>query len=350
MIVLYKDHTVKRKDDVKPNKKELDNIAYLLIDTSSEPCEYSKNYIMIDPSRIPEFTSCKIIYQIILVTEYDGEIDEIPMPKVETTTSSLSDLFNLMNCIDRLNCVNEFIINDQWGESRVMIYMSYFSITLYRENKKFYEKDYYIPENALEKYSVGDITKEFRDIYNTNIIKKLYKRKKFLFLYKDMRWRIEKADLDYYLMGIPLLGSKTITLVTPKEFLSIMDIKKFAFTYSLQEADKAQREYIKSYIMKGLYDDLATVIDHDFILVSSGSYVSGEVYRFLLLDLLSHVNYSIRLTNFVYDHLYLTDDDDSIRINSVVSFVFYYRSNKKEKEIYINEDTSISLDKFLQLL
>lgn len=350
MIVLYKDHTFERDDSFQITASSLKKIAYLLIDTSSEPCEYPKNYIMIDPNQIPEFTSARVVYQMIFVNEYDGELAEVPTPKVETTTSSISDVINLINCIDRLNCVNEYITNDQWMDARVMIFMAYFSVILYQDEKKVYKEEYSSPINGLKKYSVGNIIKIFQRLYDADIIKRLYKNKEFLFLYEDKRWQIENTDMRYQLMGIPLMGSKTITFLSPREYVALMDIKKFGYTYSIQEVDDPQRRYIEKYIKEGLYDDLASVVEHDFILVSSKTYLQGEGYRFLLLDLMSHIGYCIRLTNFLYDQLYLGDDYGDITINSIISFIFYYRSNKKEKEIYVNEDAPIPLDQFLQLL
>lgn len=353
MLLLMKDHKIRRKEDEEITRKDLKDSEYLLIDTSTTPCETSRNFVMIEPC-IPYFTEAEVKYQIILVDNYEGNdhVDEVPITPVEMRTNKISDVINLLNCINRMNCVNEFIRNDQYTGVRNFLFISYFEIALYNDKKEIYHKIYSKSEHKTKKYTIRNILKVFKDIYDTSIIKDLYKKHEYLFLYKDMTWSLQKYDEKFEFIGLPLIGSRTITLCKDREFISINDCRKINFTMSIHEDYPEQRDLIKELIETCNYDELEP-LNVDYFLVSSDSYFVHKAYKFFIVDMLSHAAYAIQLLNVVFHDLFDHPKDFlecNTVVDSILSITFYFTVLKNPKTLYMNGDTIVPLDILLKSL
>ena len=60
MLLLLKDHTVKRVDNEKIMSADIEKSRYILVDTSVNVSKLSKNFVLVDPSKIPQFTDALI--------------------------------------------------------------------------------------------------------------------------------------------------------------------------------------------------------------------------------------------------------------------------------------------------
>lgn len=373
MLLLAKDHTIKRISDETVTKKELEEAKYLLIDTSVERTKLSKNYVMIDPKLIPYFTKAKIRYQLVFIyTSYEAEIcDFEPIPPVETETRSFSNVINLLNCIDRLYIPNMLIENDEFLYSYDRIAIGYFEVYLYDGKKKVYHSLYrnkYLDDDKKfqKKYYDKDdpnfpleVVKKFRKIYNTDVIHEMIAENQLLYIYQDMRWEISiNTGYTYALIGIPLLGSRTITLLNDIEFLRVAAIRKMSITYTiLFVANEKQRKNNSFYISQGMYSEIGET-NHDYHSISNIDLglEHSVPYRFIYLDIISHINYAIRITNIVYTYVEGYEEamvDYGDGIDTVVAIDIYDLYKKKKngcRTIFLNEDTMIPLDEFLEML
>lgn len=372
MLLLMKDHTVKRIEDEKVRDKDIANAKYLLIDTSTEVMENSKNFVLVDPSKIPTFTNALIRYQMIFIYDDhdEGTPYTEPIPPVQVKTESLSNVINLLNCIHRIDIANEMLSNDEYLFVNAYIIIGYFEVYLYHGKKKVYHKLYQNTdiddEKKLQKYygerllNSVKVAKKFHKIYNTDIIHEMVSNDEFLYIYKDMTWKIQTAtnEKDYILIGVPLLGSRTMTLLTDIEFVQIMMIRKMSITYTIIFIiNKAQRDRINESISKGLYADIGEE-HYDYIIVSNLDYGLdySMPYRFLILDILTHMAFSLRLTNMIYYYLegfeqQTIDEGDSVdSIVSINLYSFYKKKKSGMRTLFMNEDTIIPLDKLIELI
>lgn len=373
MLLLAKDHTIKRISDDTITKKELEEAEYLLIDTSVEQEKLSKNYVMIDPKLIPYFTRAKIRYQLLFIfTSYEEEAADFePIPPVETETTSFSNVINLLNCIDRLYIPNMLLSNDQYYYTYDRIDIGYFEIYLYDGKKKVYHSVYqnkYLDDDKKfqKKYFERrkfnfplEVMKKFRKLYNTEIIPKMISENKMLYIYQDMRWEISiNTGFSFALLGIPLLGSRTITLLNDIEFLQVTSIRKMSITYTiLFVANEKQRKNISFHISQGMYTEIGET-NHDYHSISTIDLGmdSSVPYKFIYLDILSHINYALRITNIVYTYVEGYEEamvDYGDGIDTIVSIDIYDLYKKKKngcRTIFINEDTMIPLNELLEML
>lgn len=375
MLLLLKNHKVKRKDDSKITEKDLTNSKYIMIDTSVDLSESSKNYVIIDPKNIPTFTRAKIKYQLLFVYDDhdEGMSDYLPIPPVETEVETLTGLINLLNCIDRTFISNMMISNDQYLYINDMILVGYYEVYLYNGNKKVYHKlyqnkDVTDDENKLKKLYGHGVTyplkavKPFKDVYNTNIIHEMISKNEFLYIFDDMTWKIQDItnDRSYLLIGVPLLGSRTMTMLTDREFVRIMAIQGLSITYSIIFImDETQKTSIDEMIKYGLYEEVGET-NHDYVMISSLDFGSphGVPYRFVYLDILSHIGFSIRFTNMIYRYTQGFEEDindygDGVDTIFCMDIYDLYRKKNKEggtRTLFMNEETLIPLDKLLELI
>lgn len=364
MLLLLKNHKVKRKDDRKITKRDLRDSKYILIDTATELQKSSKNYVMVDPSKIPWFTKAKIVYQMLFL--YDDIEVEISgwegIPPVETETNSLSDVINLLNCIDRLYISNQLICNDQYRYTDTYIVIGYFEVTLYDGDKKVYHKLYENKSNFDERFGKEvkfplKAVKKFHDIYNTDIIRNLSIMNEFVYIHKDMTWSQSVIDSNFLLIGIPLLGSRTITLLTDQEYLKVMNIRGMTVSYNIIWIyDQKQKNHINHSIEIGDYDEVG-LGNHEYIIASIMEYgrTFSVPYRFVYLDIFSHITFVLRLTTMIYYYVEGFEDscsNDGDGVSSIVSIDIYenFKTKEKTRTLMMNEDTTISLDKTLSLL
>ena len=75
-----------------------------------------------------------------------------------------------------------------------------------------------------------------------------------------------------------------------------------------------------------------------------------------MLDILSHIAFSLRFTNMIYRYVEGFEDqmiDDGDGVDSIVSINLYSLYKKKKgdtRTLFMNEDTIIPLDKLLELI
>lgn len=364
MLLLLKNHKIKRKDDKKITEKDLMNSAYIAIDTAVNPSEFSKNYVLVDPSRIPWFTKAHIKYQMLFL--YDDHDEGLrnyePIPPVDTEVETISDLINIMNCVDRLYIVNQMLSNDIYIDVNPYIIIGYLEVILYNENKKVYHRIYNNDEDFELSYGNEikfplKVLKTFKKIYNADIIIDLFQNNQFIYLHDDMTWNIDVID-RYSLIGVPLIGSRTISFLTDKEYLRIMNIRKMSITYTIVFVyNRKHREYISQMIEEEKYDELGTS-NQDYLIVSQLDYGGkhGKPYNFYHLDIFSMIGFCIRMSNLVYHHIEGFDADtidDGDGVETITCFDVEHGSwHKKEKNIlfFMNESTLIPLDNILNLI
>ena len=155
VILLYKNGNAERKNESSISLEDLRQSRYLMVDTSIRKSEPSRNFVLIDSSNYLYFTKAIVDYKLYgsgWDAGNNGESKEILKP-IHVETSSLSDVINLINCIDRIHCMNDMILEEETCGEGVRVHIQYFQIVLYREDQKIYDKYYSHDENRKKKNS-----------------------------------------------------------------------------------------------------------------------------------------------------------------------------------------------------
>ena len=133
VILLYKNGNAERKNESSISLEDLRQSRYLMVDTSIMKSEPSRNFVLIDSSNYLYFTKAIVDYQLYgsgWDAGNNGESKEILKP-IHVETSSLSDVINLINCIDRIHCMNDMILEEETCGEGVRVHIQYFQIVLY---------------------------------------------------------------------------------------------------------------------------------------------------------------------------------------------------------------------------
>jgi hypothetical protein len=357
VILLNKNGTVTRRKEKSLTKLDYMSSEYLMIDTSVDNKQISRNFVLIKSSPLLfNFTTAVVDYQLLASAITYDPMDHVDvlMKPVHVETNSISDLIRLINCIDRISCVNEIVLDDEMCGENIRIEMGYFGVTLYDERGEIYDK-YFCrsdPEEWDDVCYAKSVTKVFKDIYSTDIIRKMISHREFLFINDDMTWNIGGMTKNCNMIGIPLGTSYTITLCTEREMVNVCKYHHVHFAYTIHENSKALQYEVATAFNNADYnvvEDISMILE--YFLVSYGNYGLSGYNTFFHLEIISHLDFILSMTNLVWNEIYPNDHEAGINssVDSIIEIELFYKK-EHARTIYMNHDSLISLYDFLQIL
>ena len=354
VILLYKNGNARRKNESLVTLTDLQQSRYVMIDTSIMKNELSRNFVIIDSSRYLCFTKAIIDYQLY-VTGWDAgnnEESEENLEPIHVETTSLSDVINLLNCIDRIYCLNNMILEDETCGEGLRVYVEYFQIVLYQNDVKIYDK-YFSHENQVSHKNKNSryITRIFYSIYSTPI-QMMIKNNNYLILTNEITWRIGVFE-EYSMLGIPLKESNTITLCRKDEVYRLAEYSDISCTFTVHDESEELRTELNKNIRKGRYDNvenIGTFLDY-FMCCYTVFKLSGS-NQFAHLEIISNMRFFISMSNLIYNEIYdtLKGDYTNDIFDSVISLNLYKEKEVDPKTIYLNEETMLSINDFLAIM
>lgn len=352
LILLNKDGSITKRDETKITGMDLDFAKFLLISTEVSNSRPSRNYILIESSPLLLFGKAAIHYQMTACSYLDGgdAWDEHLLKPILVETDSITRVFTLINCLDRLNCVNNLLTGDlrtNAGEN-IHIDISYFEVLLYdKKGKEIFHKYYESSPNSKEYYFSFGITNKFRKIYNSDIIPNMAKNSKYLFLNQNETWEITDGSRKNGLIGVPLVQSNTITFCNDMEMERLSSYIFMDFTCTVADVTKEMKKTIGLVIRTGDYDKLESIgISMDYFAISNGAYYLVDWKKYVHLDFLSHMEFIISIINLVWDEV---NREYNFCTDCIISFNFR-EGKRKEREIYFNEGSLLSLHQILNII
>lgn len=356
IILLNSDGSAVRRREDSLTKVDLVNTEYMMIDTSTSKKEISRNFILVKPtSLLFEFDYAVIDYQILAtaVTVDPEEYGDAELQPIHVETSSISDVIRLINCTDRLSCINELIIENETCGENIHIEMGYFGVILYnKERKEIYNKYYSRKDSERGVYYADKVTKVFKDIYSIRCLSEIARKKEFLFIASDMKWSIGEMNKNCNMIGVPLIMSNTVTLCTEDELRNVCRYYYASFVYTVHEDNKDTRKQIASAFKRADYnvvEEISMILE--YFLVAYGTYHLTGYNTFLHLDIISHLDFILTMTNMIFGEVYQNQNETGFNsdIDSIIEIELTYKENR-EKTIYLNHESMISLYDFLQIL
>lgn len=354
ILMLLKNGKMKRKDETRISRSDIDQSEYFLIDTLSSEDDVSRNFVVVKPTEFLLFSNATVTYQMTSST-YDGDMGTFystELRPVEVTTESMSEMINLINCVNRVDLFNQMIADDMCGCDEQTVGMNYFGLKIQRNGQNIYDR-YYSTKEPWKFGEADHVLKEFVDIYDSRIMFRMAKDKKRFFIC-GKEWS-EVPLKRSTMIGLPLLYSNTMTFCTKIEYNTILErYLSITLTYSVHEDNEELHKYVtesvignSNYIlMEGSNLSYFVVSTHPFDIHSTGP------FRFEAIDTLSHVSFIIRLSNLLFKEIYTYDSisyESDRAPDTIVSFDFEYQPNRY-LTLYLNEDTLLTIREIFSLL
>lgn len=352
VILLYKNGNAERKNESSISLEDLRQSRYLMVDTSIMKSEPSRNFVLIDSSDYLYFTKAIVDYQLYgsgWDAGNNGESKEILKP-IHVETSSLSDVINLINCIDRIHCMNDMILEEETCGEGVRVHIQYFQIVLYREDQKIYDKYYSHDENRKKKNS-RYITRIFYNLYNTPILM-MFKNAEYLILTNDNTWRIGSSG-EYSMLGVPLKESNTITLCRKDELYRLSEYSDINCTFTVHDESNETKDILDKNIKKGRYNKVEDIgINLDYFMCCYTLFKLENADKFAHLEIISNMRFFVSISNLIYNEIYNGMKGYYVNdiFDSVLSINLYKKSDINPKTIYLNEETMITINDFLAII
>lgn len=349
---------IKRKKENDIMEDDLKMSKYIMMRTYDEKDE-NRNFIINKISSLFNFDTAIIDYQIASISATDDDDSYCSMNPIHIETRSISDVLSLLNCVDRLNCINNIISNEENCGQDFYLDLEFFSVVLYKNNKVIYDKFYKRKDSSQVTYYSYKILKNFSEIYSTDICNDLFHDKMLLLLRFDMTWGlvsekdVSKLSFTNIMVGIPLNQSNTFTFLTKNEYVLITSLKYLSYTFLVYESNSDNIQKINEYIHDGKYDDLLDAgMNMDYYMDSYRATSLLGNKRFMHVDFLSHMKFILEFTNILFYEFYKVYDNSSLEniyYESLISMVFSYNT-KKEKEIYFSKDSVIPISQIIKLI
>lgn len=352
VILLYKNGNAERKNESSISLEDLRQSKYIMVDTSIMKNEPSRNFVLIDSSNYLYFTKAIIDYQLYGRGWDPGNNDESieTLKPVHVETSSISDLINLINCINRIQCLNDMILEEETCGEGIRVHVQYFQIVLYRAEKKIYDKFYSYDENHKKKNS-RYITRIFYNLYATPTLM-MFKNEEYLILTNKNTWKIGTSG-KYSMLGVPLKESDTITLCRQDELYRLSEYTDLNCTFSVHDESSYTREQLNKNIKKGRYDEVENLgVNLDYFMCCYTAYKIENQFKFILLEIISCMRFFVCLTNLIYNEIYDGMKGEYVNdiFDSVLSLNLYKKHDINPRTIYINEESILTINDFLAII
>ena len=362
VTLLMKDGTFLRKLENMINIRDLSLSKYIMIRTYNEE-DGNRNFFINHTNELLDFDRAVVEYQILLVSvmEDDEGYVSVPLDPIHVETKSISDVLSLLNCIDRLNCINNMISNEENCGAEFQFNLEYIGVTLYRGDNVIYDQYYKYRPTSQSRYYSYTISKHFSELYSTNICNDLSHDRLAISLNSDMTWSlIDEKEIERFsntsLYGIVLNQSNTFTFCTKDEYLAMRSLKHLRYTFVVHDSNKSIVREINDCVRNGKYDELEEIGESLSYLLDSYTNLSLiGAYRNFHIDFFSHMNFILTLTNIAFNEIYKVQSDDlsydqlkELSLESAISMIFTY-SGKLEKEIYFTADSVIPISQIFKL-
>lgn len=398
IILLYNDGTTEIKDERKITKDDIKHSQFLLVRVSSIEDSASKNFILVNPSQYLLFNKAVIQYQIEIniegykksSKEKDSKCNDLlsndliplepdhhshKLKPIQVETESITDVCNLLTCINRLMILNGILSNND-AAMDICVNVSYFRVVLSNSKDKIIYDEFI--DNALKLFpsnisnmtknmlsfnnmivqdSSYEIRKQFEDLIDPEILShacgKYIMHDSYLFLSHKNTWYITDSVKKKGLIGAPLKMSGTILFLTLNELKNYMKYDSYMIGYHVCKCpsekwhqkiteliENGEYERMKLYINDESYDKFNNVIAKS-ISKNDPTFFSS---KFITLDILSNIDFIANMSNILFSDLeYCSYEDDMIETLIGINFI---RDNNA-RSIYFNSETVLSLKDIL---
>lgn len=232
IIVLGMDGSAQVLDEDKLTSQLIDFSSYALIPIN----DVNRSYVCVKPSKYMTFTKAHIQYQMCAVY-YDDDDATFEAAElfdlVDIETSSLCDVYGLLNSIDRLHEVNYVMNGGDFNydlDTTISVALQTFNIILFDEDTIIYQKSYVRNGTTTIPYDPYAVTKHFKKIYDIGVVSEMYISQEKLGLRKKKKgkqsWKLDGTWDESDLIGVPCINTNTILFLTQHEYRVLLGIKR----------------------------------------------------------------------------------------------------------------------------
>ena len=308
IMILYKDGTVKSKSEEKLTKDDVSKAEYFMINSTSFDKE-SRNYVMVEPSKLMLFDKAVIEYQLCLKYQdydYSMEIEEFKPVKFETT--SLTDVISMINSSDKMNILNNLLIED-FSETAGQLGITFMQIVLYKNKNIIYNKSYQLKGIDSILFDSYQVVKKFSELYDGNLCGYMIKHKLYP-VFKDddgvIRWKFFSSPPSSGMFGYPNIVSNSINILYAYEYTRLKKYKSSIVNYTVIYEKNRVIDDISNNIYKGNYEFAIDGINNseDMYMNVLRSLHSSHKDFGLLVGIICNLDFIISSTMMMYSELY----------------------------------------------
>lgn len=328
IILLNKDHSV---DYVKESKfKYNKDIKHLLIPMTTFD---TNTFIPVKCNKYMKFDKAIIEVQLVYnyldySNEYDIYNSNIVYTKKEFT--SIIDLYNFINSIDKLYYINELLNLNYGTELLSSIDICSYNISLYKNGKcTYHSSDSYDTEGGVGYYTIRKAMSNISDLYN-NFMK--YSTDNMIYI-NDKSWKITDKCIGNGIYGLHFELVNSIYFITPEVFdftNEISQIKFFHYIINLDDTALLNELKIREKLEDG---DVDYYTDISFS-VSNLKYIFEKIIYFKFFYTCVLMIYNDIIFNVNPHH------DKGFDIWSLLSFKYY---NGHNRDMFFTKDNIPSI-------
>lgn len=355
VILLKKNGYMKVKNENKLTKRDLEESRWLLVNVTTMETE-SRNYTLVEPSSLLLFDKAIVAYQLCeKFQDYDYEMNMINFDPVKFTTDSITDVISIINSADKLNIINNLMIEEFTDESG-QYGVSYMSVTLTKNNTVIYDKYYEIKGVDGVLFDSYKTVKKFSEIYNGRISTEFKDDAQFIIFKEEngvMRWKLSHNPPEKGMFGYPNIISNSITIMNAYEYSHINKyIGSSIYHYIYYEHNNFINK-VTNYIKLGKYNDAIAKMDE-------ASDVFINIYRMLhksyrdtgfLLSVICNLGFIFVTPKTIFKILYPDSDEtrDICGFDNIITLKFRI-DRKSVKTLMLNKDTLLTPTQIFNLL
>lgn len=363
IIILKKNGMMVVKDESKLTTFDIEEAKWFLVNVTSTE-EELRSYALIKPSKLLLFDKAIISYQLcekFQDCDYDINIQEFP--PVQMNTTSITDVISLINSADKLNIINNLMIED-FSDNSGQMGLTYLAVTLIKNNEVIYDNYYELKGIDGVLFDSFKVVKKFKELYNGNITSDFIREKNYIiFKEKDnvMGWNLSDKPPTKGMFGYPNVVSNSIIIMNAYEYSCITKYIGSNIYYSIYYENTKHIDSITTLIKYGRYDEAFEKLDESsdiFINVARTMHKSAKEIG-LILSVICNLKFIFLSTKTMYQAIYtnidvdmndpLHDEDHICDFDSVLSITFR-KTNREVKTIAFNKDSILTPTQIFNIL
>ena len=350
VILLKKNHKIKRKNEKKLTQKDLNDSRYILTSTSILGDDHKRSFVLNSPSNYYLFTKAEINYQFCSYYQEDDMEDVMMHKPIHVTTDSLTDLLNILNSLDRIYLINQ-LMNSNLMDSFTGIFLVSLEIVLYQGIHEIY----HIKKENID-FKVDRIFNSIEEIYFT-LNTDNYKEKKHelenlrITFYPDSTWG-STDDSEYRMIGIYSIVSNSLLLLHRYEYkvFQLIELDDMSLAVYCDRKETVKKN--SCLIREGKYDEMddyfynAPDVFHEVSGLYMGHYTM-DLKDDLLLSVLFYQDFIFRFLNGIYEMIYQSgapQEEEEYTFDTVL--ILNIIISTTEKQLFVNIDNIVPIFDF----